>query len=70
MRVGRWIPISLLCVTLVVPLFTKGNVTNICDRWIGKEDQLVKIDNSNFGAIGDQCWWSLTYFGDLGSLIF
>ena len=46
MHVGRWIPISLLCVTLVVPLFTKGNVTNICDHWIGKEDRLIKIDNS------------------------
>ena len=75
MRVGRWIPISLLCVTLTLPplLFTKGNVTNICDHWIGKEDRLIKIDNSignNWGAIGDPCWWSLTYFGGLEILIF
>ena len=58
---------SLLFVTLTLPplLFTKGNVTNICDHWAGKEDQLVKIDNSNWGAIGDPCWWSLTYFGGL-----
>ena len=52
-----------MSVTLVGPLFTKGSVTNICDHWIGKEDRLVKIDNSNWGAIGDPCWWSLTYFG-------
>ena len=67
MRGGRWIPMS---VTVVVPLFTKGNVTDICDHWVGKEDQLIKIDNSNWGAIGDRGWWSLTYFGCLESLIF
>ena len=67
MRVGRWIS---MCATLVLPLFTKGNVTNICDDCVGKEDQLIKIDNSNWGAIGDRGWWSLTYFGGLESLIF
>ena len=51
-------------------LFTKGNVTNACDHWIGKEDRLVEIDKSNWGAIGDRGWWSLTYLGCLGSLIF
>ena len=59
-----------MSVTVVGPLFTKGNVTNICDDWIGKEDQLVKIDNSNGGAIGYPSWWSLTYIGGLESLIF
>ena len=70
MRALRWIPISLLFGTLVGPLFTKGNVTNICDHWVGKREQLVKIDNFNGGDIGDPCWWSLTYIGGLESLIF
>ena len=59
-----------MLVTVVGPLFTKGNVTNICDHWLGKEDQLIKIDNSNWGVVGDPYWWSLSYIGGLGNLIF